>query len=173
MSEKSKKAVFKGKIQTRANAKGLLVQPGDFVVVEREIPRLMILRCPCGCGDDLLINLDRRSGPAWRLYIKSGKFTLSPSYWRDSACGSHFIIWENQVYWCSNDWDFDTFWSINEEIEDEILSVLNDQEFTHYMDIADQLDANPWDCLQACKRLNRRGVLTVKDGKTKEYFKKM
>jgi hypothetical protein len=105
--------------------------------------------------------------------VKSKKFTLSPSYWRDSACGSHFIISENHIYWCSNDWDFDSYWSINEEIEDVILSALNNQEFTHYLDLADQLDVNPWDCLQACKHLTTRRILTVKDGKNKEYFKKM
>lgn len=171
MINKANQVVFKGKIQTRADSKGLLLQPGDFIIVERGIPRLMILLCPCGCGDDLLINLDKRSGPAWRLYVKSGKYTLSPSYWRDSACESHFIIWENHIYWCSSDLNFDNYWSVNEEIEDDILAALKSKEFTHYLDLADQLDINPWDCLQACKRLTRNGILNVKDDKNQEYFK--
>ena len=33
---------------------------GEFVIVERGKPRLIVMRCPCGCGDHLFINVDER-----------------------------------------------------------------------------------------------------------------
>ena len=65
------KITYKGSVSNRSDSKDLITDPGDMVIVKRGVPRLLILRCPCGCGDDLIINLDKRSGPAWRLYSKS------------------------------------------------------------------------------------------------------
>lgn len=56
------KILFRGKVETRDAAGPILKHSGEFVIVEREKPRLIILRCPCGCGDDLLINVDDRVG---------------------------------------------------------------------------------------------------------------
>ncbi len=78
----------------------LLDAPGDAAVIERGHPRFPIMRCPCGCGADLLANLDRRAGSAWRLYRERGRLTLFPSYWRDTACDSHFIISSERLFWC-------------------------------------------------------------------------
>src|SRR6267378_4236509 len=76
----------------------LVSAPGDAVLIERGTPRWLLLACPCGCGAELPINLDRRAGKAWRVY-KHGTTTLSvyPSVWRDTDCGSHFIIWRGNI----------------------------------------------------------------------------
>lgn len=100
MMTKVNRISFKGIIRNRNELENLLVNAGDFVVVKRGRRRLFILRCPCGCGDDLLINLDERSGPAWRLYLRAGNYSLYPSFWRDTKCKSHFIIWNNKIHWC-------------------------------------------------------------------------
>jgi len=133
MKTQAKHIFYKGTIKNRSDSKDLLFKPGDFVIVEREIPRLFILRCPCGCGDDLLINLDKRSGPAWRLYSKSKKYSLYPSYWRDTACGSHFIIWSSKIYWCYRTNETEENWTVNEIIENRVLELLNQDEFIHYI----------------------------------------
>jgi len=37
----------------------------------------MVLRRPCGCGDDLLINMGKRAGKAWRYY--RNQYGMSPT----------------------------------------------------------------------------------------------
>ncbi len=131
-----------------------------------------ILRCPCRCGDDLLINLDKRSGSAWRFCLKSGSYSLYPSYWRDTACGSHFIIWNNRIYWCHKEDESDEDWTVNEQIENIVLEAINENKFTHYMEIAEECALIPWESLQRCKQLSKKGLCIRVTGKAKGCFKK-
>ncbi len=172
MPQRVNQIYYKETIENRSNSKDLLFKAGDFVIVKRGIPRLLILRCPCGCGDDLLINLDKRSGKAWRLYSRFESFSLFPSYWRDTACGSHFIIWENRIYWCYRTNELDEGWRVNERIENKVLEVLKENEYRHYIELADECGLIPWECLQACKQLSRKGLCISKNGVSKEQFKK-
>ena len=169
---KANKIYYKGIAATRSESTGLLEKPGDFALVKRGIPRLLILRCPCGCGDELLINLDKRAGPAWRLYLNMELYSLFPSYWRDTKCGSHFIIWNNKIYWFHKNYRYDEDWNVPQEIENEVLKALKMNEFTHYIEIADECGLIPWECLQACKQLSEKGLCESNDGIRKEYFKK-
>lgn len=77
--------------------------PETIAVVVRGEPRSVIFACPCGCGDVLVINLDRAVGPAWRLRRDSDGLSLFPSVWRTSGCRSHFVVWRSRVWWCR--WD--------------------------------------------------------------------
>jgi hypothetical protein len=143
-----------GKFPTHDAGVRVLKQPGDAVLIERGVPRLLLLQCPCGCGDNLTINLDRRVGPAWRHYLRGENLSLYPSYWRDSHCGSHFILWNNQVYWC--DWDDDRYWRGTAHLESQVWTALT-SDFINYETLADQLGEIPWDVLQACYALVRGG----------------
>jgi hypothetical protein len=149
---------FLGKVSSRDEAGTMLSEAGDAVVVERGRPRLLILRCPCGCGDDLLINLDRRSGAAWQCYRNRKGLTLFPSYWRDNKCGSHFILWNNRIYWCRG-WESEESdsWDVSNEIEDKVYAALPMEQFIGYEQIAEILDLIPWEVLQACRQLARNG----------------
>src|SRR5437660_574254 len=71
-----------------------------IVVVKRGRPRWLKLRCPCGCGELLSINLDPQAGDSWKLLVREGKVCLFPSVWRDTGCESHFNLWNNRVYFC-------------------------------------------------------------------------
>ena len=166
------KITYKGTIQNRNESKDLLSNPGDLAIVIRGIPRLVILRCPCGCGEDLLINLDKRAGPAWRLYLKFKSYTLYPSYWRDAGCNSHFILWNNRIHWFGRDNESNEDLAVSKQIEDKILAVLKENKFTHYLELADECELDPWECLQACKQLSKKGLCKSKKGKYNEYFKK-
>lgn len=74
------------------------VGPERAVLVSRGVDCAVVMRCPDGCGDILTVNLDPRSGPAWRLYgWKGDRFSLFPSVWRTSACRAHFIVWHSEV----------------------------------------------------------------------------
>ncbi len=115
---------------------------------------MLLMRCPCGCGDDLHINLDRRAGPAWRHYLRRGTLTLHPSYWRADKCGSHFILWKNEIWWCS--WDDDVEWQGGSELEATVSEILT-KDWRSYEDLADQLGEVPWEVLRACYSLVRQG----------------
>jgi hypothetical protein len=109
-----------------------------------------VLRCPCGCGDDLLINLDRRAGKAWYLYRNRKGLTLFPSYWRNDGCGSHFIVWSSHIYWCYGcESEESDGWQVSSEIEDKVYAALPDESFAGYEQVAEQLDLIPWEVLQA------------------------
>src|SRR6266478_332599 len=86
-------------VPTRGEASAYLKAPGDAVIVERGRPRLLMLSCPCGCGEELPINLDARAGPAWRLYRnRRTGMSLFPSVWRESGCESHFVVWGDKIF---------------------------------------------------------------------------
>ncbi len=164
---------FRGKVENRDAVAPLLSESGDVAIVERGKPRLLVMRCPCGCGDDLLINLDKRAGPAWRYYLNRHGLTLFPSYWRDSACGSHFIVWDSYIYWCMG-WETDESdtWSVSSSVEETVLAALPDDRFIKYDDLAYQLDLIPWEVLQACRQLVKQGVVIANTRPRSGEFRK-
>ena len=160
---------FTGKFSARDEAASSLKVPGDAALVHRGVDRMLLMNCPCGCGDVLVINLDRRAGPAWKIYRRGEAISLFPSYWRDTKCESHFILWKNNLFWC--DWDDDNIWSSSNYIEDKVLSALT-ANFVNYEDLAEQLQEVPWDVLQACHALVRRGCAANNIPKRKGEFKR-
>lgn len=173
MKSRAQKIIFRGKVEYRDAAASLLNEHGDSVIVERGKPRLLVIRCPCGCGDDLLINLDKRAGPAWRYYRNKHGLSLYPSYWRDTACGSHFIIWNDHIYWCSG-WETEESdnWSVPKLLEDNVLEIMSEDHFISYEEIAEQLGLIPWEALQACRQLVKRGLADGKRWSRRGEFRK-
>jgi len=174
MLQKAKKVKFKGTVESRDMADSLLEKPGDTVLVLRGTPRMLVMRCPEGCGDNLIINLDRRTGYAWRLYQRRNTFTLYPSYWRKDGCRSHFIVWNNLIYWCYG-WETDEsdHWSVSSSLEHLVLSALPTGHFTTYEDLAETLGLNPWETLQACRQLTWQGKAVSGKGKRNNEFRKI
>ena len=166
-----KQISFKGVKSTHGDALDYLKSPGDLVIVERGLPRALVFSCPCGCGDVVTINLDKRVGKAWHLYRRRNRVTLYPSVWRDSSCESHFVLWSDRVLWVDDDWFFD-----DEDIEalaENVLPLLRSNEFVHFFEIADKLDAIPWAVLRACRKLANAGKLIEGRDKRKGHFKKI
>jgi hypothetical protein len=159
-----------------AEASALLAAPGDVVLIERATPRWFVISCPCGCGVEHPINLDPRTGPAWRHYVNGpGHFTLYPSVWRESGCKSHYIIWRDRIYFLrsygSADADApDEFES--EELLGAVERELSKTGFTRFVDIADTLTEIPWDVLSACRELVRRGKAVEGRGRQRGGFRK-
>jgi hypothetical protein len=159
---------LKGTVQSRGEASGLLNSPGDAVIIQRGRPRWLLISCPCGCKEEFPINLDSRAGPAWKLY--NGPHTglsLFPSVWRDSGCGSHYIIWHSQILLCGHDENgLD-----NEDHSGEnnlmraVLDYLPPKGLVDYVKVAEALDEVPWDVLSACRKLRRDGL--AREGKNK------
>lgn len=174
MGQRAKRIDLKGVVDSRSLAAPFLGKPGDAVLIERGMPRMMILRCPCGCGDDLVINLDRRAGPAWRLYRGTAGTSLHPSYWRDGGCGCHFILWSDRIYWCFgwNQRDEDDDWFVAAEIEEQVIQNLSLSEFARYWEVADNLSLLPWEVLQACRQLVQRGFVEEGKGRLEGAFRR-
>ena len=152
--------VIRARVDSRANASPHLRQPGDAVIVDRQGPRWLIMSCPCGCGAELPVNLDRRAGPAWRIYQSSKGTSVYPSVWRDTDCKSHFIIWRDEILL------FGTgdrgFWSDDvaggeDGLLQRVLDTLSDREQSAE-EISDQIpESEPWEVLRCCRRLCWRG----------------
>lgn len=162
---------LRGTVASRSEATGMLAQPGDAVLVLRGRPRILLLMCPSGCGEEVAINLDERAGKAWRLYQRRDSITLYPSVWRDTGCGSHFIVWKNRIYLFdaieAEDDEAESLWSREVGIERElVLAAMPVNSPMSYVDIADTLDALPWEVLVVCRRLVREGA--AREGKDKE-----
>ena len=87
-------------VENHSKASEALKKKDALVVVQRGRPRWLKMRCPCGCGEIISLNLDRAAGENWHLVMQDGKLGLFPSVWRDSGCQSHFILWRNVAYFC-------------------------------------------------------------------------
>lgn len=167
MKPRAQTLAFRGMVEHRHEADERLHAPGEAVVVRRGVDRSLTMVCPDGCGETLTINLDRRTGPAWRLYIEGQDVSLFPSVWRHTGCCSHFIVWRSRVYWC--DWG-EELQSMDEEFEARVLSSLG-ATLLPYAEIAIALDAVPWAVLSACRRLQRQGLAIEGVDKQQGWFR--
>src|SRR5437867_10290936 len=94
---------FVGEVEQLEQARSRVRRSGDVAIVHRGIPRWLVLHCPCGCGDEILLNLDQRVGGAWKFYTGSLGLTVFPSVWREAGCCSHFVIWQDKIIFISDD----------------------------------------------------------------------
>src|SRR5665213_3828716 len=155
---RAEKIRFTGRFYSRDEAAASLKKLGDTALVYRGVARMLLMNCPCGCGDMLVVNLDARAGSAWRIYRRSNAISLFPSYWRDTKCKSHFVLWKNNIYWC--DWDDDSIWTSPSSIEESVMREMPEH-FINYEVLAEKLQEVPWDVLQACHALVRRGYAVM------------
>lgn len=146
----------------------VVAQPGDAVIVARDKPRNLIIKCPCGCNDDIIVNLDPRAGSAWRIYTKRRGLSVYPSIWRESGCQSHFIISQNKISWCDYEEDYSTS-EYESAIQDKVLNNLR-YELHHFYDIAANIDEEPWLVLVACRDLVRKNLAIEGDCTHRGYF---
>jgi hypothetical protein len=163
----------KGQVSSRSETANLIPDAGDYVVVFRERPRWLVLRCPSGCGEEVPINIDSRAGKAWRLYLDKRGLTLYPSVIRETGCHSHFVVWNDRVVWCSAD-DIDDRWLWEEPVGDSLRKLVLDAVRAngpiHYIDLADSLREIPWQVLTACRALKKERQLREETGFRKGVF---
>lgn len=59
-----------------------------------------LMRCPCGCGKTLEMNLLPSAKPVWQLTENSDRVvTLHPSVWLKTDCKSHFFLRAGHIQW--------------------------------------------------------------------------
>jgi hypothetical protein len=157
MTGPARKIRWRGVGEYRDEAEPLLEHPGDVARVYRGRPRSLLMACPDGCGDTLVINLDDRAGKAWLLDERRGKLSLFPSVWPEDGCRSHFILWSDHLIWIGR------FEAGNDEpaydaaLEKRALALLKRERFQEGFEIARQLDEISWDVIRALRRLVTKG----------------
>lgn len=168
---------LKAELTSRAGADQHLTTPGDAVLIARDTPRWLLLQCPCGCGEQIPVNVDKRAGKAWRLYRSADKsITLFPSVWRDTGCQSHFVIWRNRILMFGLD-------RVSGEapVEDVDIGSLARRVFAAwpatglvpYVDVADTVGEIPWDVQEACRALVKSKLLTEGVGRQRGMFRRV
>ena len=156
---RARKIARRSVVERYSDAITHLKSPGDAVIVKRGVPRSIVMQCPDGCGEVITLNLDRRSGPAWRYFERHERLTIYPSIWRDSGCRAHFIVWNNAILWCGESEADEPQWDDRELlVAVEQLLPAPSEPHRHFEEFVSQLDAVPWEVLWACHALVRAGV---------------
>ncbi|MBD8900362.1 DUF6527 family protein [Rhodanobacter sp. DHG33] len=167
---------LKSTVPSRGDASGLLHHPGEAVLIERGRPRWLLLMCPCGCGEEIPINLDRQAGPAWRLYRSHRHgISLYPSVWRDTGCEAHFIVWRSRILLFGGRHARLRSLGRREEIAglaSQVYPLLPARDFVSYVSIADTMGEVPWDVLDACRHLVHEGLAIEHAGDEHGRFKR-
>ncbi|WP_144006557.1 DUF6527 family protein [Pelomonas sp. KK5] len=167
---------LKAEVASRGGVTDLLQEPGDAVLIQRGVPRWLVIKCPCGCGEEIPVNLDKRAGKAWRLYRDASGVTLFPSVWRDTGCEAHFIIWRDQIVTFGGGTSSANSPGPSLDVTDlarRVLAIWPEGALVSYVEIADRLGEIPWDVQEACWRLVSGGLLVEGRGDARGTFRKV
>lgn len=167
MPERAQRIIWRGTAPSHAAAAELLRGTGDVSLIERARPRWLLMKCPCGCGEVISLNVDAGAGPAWRLYWRGSDLSVFPSVWKESGCESHFIVWRGRIDWLGSD----LAEPARDELKSAVKRLLRPRTFVSYADVADALLEIPWDVLQACRELVREGTVVEGRGEQRGSFK--
>lgn len=58
-----------------------------------------LLKCPCGCNENIMLNLMEDANPSWKVTVIESRVSVSPSIWRTVNCKSHFWLNKSKVIW--------------------------------------------------------------------------
>lgn len=80
------------------------VTPGRLIVVGgKDFQKWAYFRCPCGCGETIMLSLSSARRPRWSVIIDQlGRPTIRPSVRQVSGCFSHFFVRQGVVDWCGD-----------------------------------------------------------------------
>ena len=167
---------LKSIVESRAEVGSYLAVPGDAVLIIRKQPRWLLLKCPCGCDDEVPVNLDQRAGKAWRLYrARNEQLTLFPSVWRDTGCQAHFIIRNSHILMLGGSDSYMYRWPTHLDLlplSTRVLESWPRDGWVQYVEVADLLGEIPWDVLDACRHLVRTGALVEGRGQLRSNFRR-
>jgi hypothetical protein len=84
----------------------LRLAPGRLYVLGKDASLWAIaMQCPCGCGENLRLNLIPGARSYWQVTRHlDGTVSLYPEIRRQDGCRSHFFVRRSRVYW----WDKET-----------------------------------------------------------------
>lgn len=74
-----------------------------YIVGTKKDPWLITFLCPCGCKNNIQLNLLKEASPHWILILERKKtISISPSINRIKGCKSHFFVRKNKIDWVRN-----------------------------------------------------------------------
>lgn len=147
----------RGRVTSRGDATHLLMAPGDYVLVHREVLRLLVMVCPDGCGETVVVNLDEDAGPAWTVYLRTSGLSIYPSVWRETGCQSHFIIWDDRAILFRADEGAVSDAEVDALLLERVAERLRARTSVSFRDLAIELEEVPWAVLEACDALVKAG----------------
>jgi hypothetical protein len=170
MNEVARRLRWRGIGEYRDETEPLLEASGDVAGVVRGRPRSVVIACPDGCGDTLVINIDPRAGKAWDLNTRAG-ITLYPSVWREDGCRSHFIAWRDHVLWCGQYEEENVEPGYDVGLEGAVLAALRPNRYRTGYEIASELGEIVWDVLRVLRRGVRDGMVEEGRGSERDRFR--
>lgn len=87
-------------VEDADNVPDRLPRNGAVLVGSERKPKWLVFDCPCLGGHRVMLNLDPRRSPYWRIELSSPLLTLRPSVDFDSAgrhC--HYLIKRGHTVW--------------------------------------------------------------------------
>ena len=80
---------------------GPAVRAGKFVLVGPEgYKKWLVFACPCGCGNDVRLNLMQKFNPRWRVERTRSGINVYPSI-DMQTCGAHFWVRDGAIVWAT------------------------------------------------------------------------
>lgn len=172
MSKPARHLRLRGVAEYRDQGELLLEAAGDAVLVRRGVPRSLLVACPDGCGETLVVNLDPRTAKAWKLDERGDEITLYPSVWRDGGCGSHFIVWRGRIIWCDRFEDGNLEPPYDVTLEQKLHAALEFGKFRSSLELATHLDEIPWEVSRAGRRLVQKDLAEAGSGPQRDWFRR-
>lgn len=172
MSAPARRIRFRGTGEYREDAEPLLQIAGDVAGVVRVRPRSILIKCPDGCGDTLVINLDPRAGKAWQLDERRNTMTLYPSVWREDGCGSHFIVWRDHLLWCGRFESGNVEPTYDPALEELVYSETSEALARTAHEIATVLNEVTWDVSRVLRNLVSRDLVEEEKGEPRGRFRR-
>ncbi|AGF53761.1 sll6052 (plasmid) [Synechocystis sp. PCC 6803] len=80
------------------------IMSGEVVIVgDRNHKKWACFRCPSGCGELILLSLNKNQHPSWRVDCDwLNRPTLHPSVRQLNHCQCHFWIKRGVTQWCAD-----------------------------------------------------------------------
>lgn len=81
------------------------LQKGQLIVVgvSNQYQKWAYFKCPCGCGDQLRLNLSSKDSPSWKVDVSDdGVASIHPSVRQVNGCYSHFWLKQGSIDWCKD-----------------------------------------------------------------------
>lgn len=78
---------------------GKLANKEVFVCGSLEKNWVIVMICPCGCGDKIYLNTLQSEQPCWKIKHTIKGISISPSIWRTKGCKSHFFLKNGKIIW--------------------------------------------------------------------------
>lgn len=71
-----------------------------YLQTHLNVPWQAAILCPCGCKEQIQLNLVKKYRPAWSVKLDKKLISLSPSIHRTEGCCSHFFLRKSKIEWC-------------------------------------------------------------------------